>query len=103
VRDTVAAYELLMERGRSGVPYNVCSGRAYPIQEVVQALVARARVPLEIRIDPARYRPNDTPLLLGSPARLIDETGWRPSISFDRMLTDVLDDWRDRTRRSRDA
>ncbi len=101
VRDTVAAYELLMEHGRSGVPYNVCTGRAHEIREVVDALVALARVPIEIRVDPARYRPNDTPLLLGNPARLVDETGWHPSVTFDQMLADVLDDWRARIARER--
>ncbi len=99
VRDTVGAYERLMEHGRSGAAYNVCSGQAHPIAEVVETLVARARVPVEIRVDPERYRPNDTPVLLGNPARLIAETGWHPSITFEQMLTDVLDDWRARVKR----
>jgi GDP-4-dehydro-6-deoxy-D-mannose reductase len=100
VRDTVRAYELLMARGRSGVPYNVCSGVARAIRDVLDGLRARVRVPVRIEIDPSRFRPNDTPVLVGDPARLQADTGWRPEISFDRMLDDLLDYWRSEVTRA---
>ena len=67
VRDTVRAYQLILERGQPGRPYNVCSGRAITIRHLLDLLIARARVPVAVKVDPARYRPNDTPLLLGDP------------------------------------
>lgn len=94
VRDTVRAYERLMARGRIGVPYNVCSGIARAIRDVLDGLRARIGVPVRVEIDPARLRPNDTPLIVGDPARLRADTGWTPEISFDRMLDDLLDYWR---------
>jgi len=94
VRDTIRAYELLMARGRSGVPYNVCSGVARAIRDVLDGLRARARVPVRVEIDPSRLRPNDTPVLVGDPARLQADTGWRPEISFDQMLDDLMEYWR---------
>ena len=94
VRDTIRAYELLMARGRSGLPYNVCSGVARAIREVLDGLRARARVAVRVEVDPSRLRPNDTPVLVGDPARLQADTGWRPEIPFDRMLDDLLDYWR---------
>lgn len=94
VRDTVRAYELLMARGRPGVPYNVCSGTAYAIREILDGLRARVRMPVRVEVDASRLRPNDTPVLVGSPARLRSETGWEPEIPFDRMLDDLLDYWR---------
>lgn len=94
VRDTVRAYRDIVERGRPGVPYNVCSGRALKIGDLLDGLVKLSRVPVEIRVDPARYRPNDTPLLLGNPARLKQDTGWEPSIPLRQTLTDLLDYWR---------
>lgn len=94
VRDTVRAYELLMARGRSGMPYNVCSGVARAVRDVLDGLRARARVAVRVEIDPSRLRPNDTPVLVGDPARLQADTGWHPEISFDRMLDDLLDYWR---------
>ncbi len=94
VRDTVRAYRLLLECGRPGEVYNVCSGIAYAVHEIVDGLLRRVTVPVRNEIDPARLRPSDTPVLLGSPARLRSTTGWTPEISFDRMLDDLLEYWR---------
>lgn len=94
VRDTVRAYRLLLERGRSHRPYNVCRGEAFRIGDLLQQLVAAAAVPIEIQVDPARLRPADNPVVLGSPARLTADTGWRPAITIDRTLQDLLDYWR---------
>ena len=97
VRDTVRAYQMILERGQPGRPYNICSGRAISIRELLDRLIARARVPVEVKVDPARYRPNDTPLLLGDPARLRDELGWTPEIPLEQTLDDLLEYWRSRT------
>ena len=97
VRDTIRAYKLILERGAPGRPYNVCSGRAITIRELLNRLLARARVPVRVRVDPARLRPNDVPLLLGNPARIETELGWRPEIPLDRTLDDLLNDWRSRS------
>lgn len=97
VRDTVRAYQMILERGQPGRPYNICSGRAISIRELLDRLIARARVPVIVKVDPARYRPNDTPLLLGNPARLRDELGWTPEIPIERTLDDLLEYWRNKT------
>ena len=94
VRDTVRAYRLILERGRPGRPYNVCSGRAYRIADLMDMLVARARVSIRVHPDPERLRPSDTPVVVGSFARLEADTGWRPQIPIERTLTDLLDYWR---------
>jgi len=94
VRDTVRAYQLILERGQPGRPYNVCTGVAITIRELLDRLLARARVPIDVKIDPARYRPNDTPVLLGDPSRLRDELGWTPAIPLERTLDDLLEYWR---------
>ncbi|HKB12068.1 MAG TPA: GDP-mannose 4,6-dehydratase [Vicinamibacterales bacterium] len=94
VRDTVRAYQLILDRGVPGRPYNVCSGRAMPIRELLEMLLARARVPIEVKTDPARYRPNDTPLLVGDPRRVHDELGWTPAIPLEQTLDDLLAYWR---------
>ena len=100
VRDVVRAYELLMARGRPGHVYNVCSGSARSIREVLDALRARVRVPVRVAVDPSRLRPHDAPVLSGDPSRLRAETGWAPAIGFDRMIDDLLDFWRRQVRPS---
>jgi GDP-4-dehydro-6-deoxy-D-mannose reductase len=94
VRDTVRAYRLILERGHPGRPYNVCSGRAITIRHLLDQLIARARVPVAVKIDPARLRPNDTPLLLGDPSRLREELGWAAEIPLEKTLDDLLEYWR---------
>jgi GDP-4-dehydro-6-deoxy-D-mannose reductase len=94
VRDTVRAYRLILERGVPGRPYNVCSGRAVTIRHLLDLLIARARCPVTVKVDPARYRPNDNPILLGDPSRLRDELGWTPEIPLERTVDDLLEYWR---------
>jgi GDP-4-dehydro-6-deoxy-D-mannose reductase len=94
VRDTVRAYRAVVERGRSGRPYNVSSGRAFAIGELLDRLLTRARVPIRVHADPARLRPNDIPVLVGDPARIREELGWQASIPLDRTLDDVMAYWR---------
>jgi GDP-4-dehydro-6-deoxy-D-mannose reductase len=94
VRDTVRAYEALAQRGATGRPYNVCSGQAYRMRDLLDLLLSLARVRVRIETDPARLRPSDNPVVLGSHARLTAETGWRPEIPIERTMADVLDYWR---------
>lgn len=94
VRDTVRAYRAIAERGQPGRPYNVCTGHALVIREVLDGLLARARVPIRVRVDPARYQPNDRPLLLGDPSRIREELGWTPQVPLGQTLDDLLTYWR---------
>jgi GDP-4-dehydro-6-deoxy-D-mannose reductase len=94
VRDTVRAYRLILERGTPGRPYNVCSGRAMAVRELLEMLLSRAKVPIRITVDPARYRPNDLPLLVGDPSRIRDELGWTTRISLEQAVDDLLEFWR---------
>lgn len=96
VRDVVRAYWLLLEKGSGGEVYNVCSGRGIAIREILERLIARARVRVEVHVDPSRLRPSDVPALVGDPERLRRTTGWEPSIPIERTLEDLLDDWRRR-------
>jgi GDP-4-dehydro-6-deoxy-D-mannose reductase len=98
VRDVVRAYSGLMKSGTPGTVYNVASGVGHTIGAILDTLLARARVPVRIETDPARLRPHDALALIGNPTRLKEATGWRPTISFDQMLDDLLDYWRRRTR-----
>jgi GDP-4-dehydro-6-deoxy-D-mannose reductase len=94
VRDTVAAYAALMRSGTPGTIYNVASGTGRTIRSVLDGLISRARIPVMVTQDPARLQRSDIPVLTGDSSRLRNATGWKPVISFDRMLDDLLDYWR---------
>ncbi len=94
VRDVVRAYRLLVETGRPGEVYNVCSGRDVSIREIADGLLNLAGTTLEFEIDPSLVRPVEVPVLRGDPSRLVDATGWKPEVPLDQTLADVLDFWR---------
>lgn len=94
VRDTVRAYRAMMERATPGIPYNVCSGTATAVHALVGLFVSKSRVTIEIKQDPARFRPNDTPLVLGDRTRIKNDTGWEPAIPLDKTVDDLLTYWR---------
>jgi GDP-4-dehydro-6-deoxy-D-mannose reductase len=98
VRDIVRGYWALLERGEPGEVYNLCSGRSWAIQQVLDFLLERARVKgITVRTDPTRLRPSDVMELEGDPGRIHRATGWKVEIPFDRTLSDLLDYWRQRT------
>lgn len=96
VRDVVAAYRALAERGEPGATYNICSGVAVSMQSVLDRLIAQATVPVTTSIDPDRLRPVELPVLQGSYDKLHRATGWSPRRLLDETLSDVLDDARAR-------
>ncbi|MCY0872976.1 MAG: GDP-mannose 4,6-dehydratase, partial [Acidithiobacillus caldus] len=93
VRDVVRAYGLLLERGRNGEVYNVCSGREYRIRDLLQQLLALAGVDARIEQDLARLRRAEQRRMVASFAALERDTGWQPVIPMERSLQDVLNDW----------
>jgi GDP-4-dehydro-6-deoxy-D-mannose reductase len=99
VRDTVRAYRTILRHGQPGRAYNVSSGTAIAVGDVLDMLISRAHVPVRVRVDPVRFRPNDVPLLLGDSSRLRDELGWQPAVPLSQTLDDLLAYWRSIVRR----
>jgi GDP-4-dehydro-6-deoxy-D-mannose reductase len=98
VRDIVRAYRLLVERGTPGEAYNIASGEAHSIQEVLDTLLSLTAVPITVTIDEKRLRPSNIPILVGDNTRLRQATGWSPTVRFDQTLQEVLQDCRERVR-----
>jgi GDP-4-dehydro-6-deoxy-D-mannose reductase len=96
VRDIVRAYRLLADRGEAGEVYNVCSGTGVSVRDIAHRLVASARRPLRLTVDPDLVRPVEVPRLVGDASRLRAATGWSPEIGLEETLAAVLDDARDR-------
>lgn len=97
VRDVVRAYWSLLEAGAAGEAYNVCQGRGWRLREVLEMLLTGSSARVDVRVDPARLRPSDIPVLVGDSAKLRAATGWAPALPLEQTLADLLDDWRRRT------
>jgi GDP-4-dehydro-6-deoxy-D-mannose reductase len=91
VRDVCRAYELLLDQSVPAGTYNVASGHAVEMREVLELLVGLAEAPIEVEPDPARSRPSDLPLVCGDASRLREATGWEPMIPLEQTLADTLD------------
>ena len=98
VRDTIRAYTTIAERGEPGRVYNVCSGQAFKMRDVLDRLVAMSTVPVTITVDRELYRPSDNLILWGDRTRIERELGWTPHIPLNRTLADLLDYWRKEVR-----
>jgi len=97
VRDVCEAYALLLEGGgAAGEIYNVCSGTATTMREILRRLIEIARVPVEVREDPALLRPAEVPVSVGDATKLREATGWTPRIPLAAALRAVYEDARAR-------
>lgn len=92
--DVARALWLLLDRGAPGEVYNLCSGSATRIGDIVELVREQGRAPAEVRVDPARLRPSDEPLLMGDNRKLRAATGWEPRIGIDQIVAELLEYWR---------
>jgi len=98
VRDVVRAYRALMDRGRAGEVYNVASGRAVEIGQVVQSALSFSEVPIRLEAGDDRARPLDSPVLIGDSSKLRSHVGWEPTVSIEESILDALNYARSRVR-----
>jgi GDP-4-dehydro-6-deoxy-D-mannose reductase len=91
VRDIARAYRLLLEKGQTGKPYNIASGREIRIGDVLDKLCVLAGVRPKIVRDETLYRPLDQNPILDT-TRLREDTGWQATIPIEKTLTDMLAD-----------
>lgn len=93
VRDVVRAYGILASGGIPGELYNICSGIALPIKDILNQLIELSGLDVQIIPDPARMRPSDVPILVGSANRLEASLGWQRLFSLKQTLQDVYTFW----------
>lgn len=96
VRDMVVAYLLAVEKCDPGEVYNIATGKAIKIADVLNMMLAQSNVKVEIKQDPKRMRPSDVPILIGDSTKFVAKTGWNPKIPFSKTAEDLLNYWRER-------
>ena len=93
IRDSARAYVSIVQGKLTGT-YNLCSGRALKIEELIDRMGSHSRLKVEVEVDPALVRKSDPPLIVGSYQHLHDEIGWEPRIPIETTTSDMLDWWR---------
>ncbi|MFA5262062.1 MAG: GDP-mannose 4,6-dehydratase [Candidatus Omnitrophota bacterium] len=96
VRDVVKAYDLLFQKGRIGEVYNICSGKGYLLEEIIQMMAEIVKKEVVSMVDPKLIRPSDNQAIIGSNKKIIKEIGWRPEITLKQSLKDLIEYWQEK-------
>lgn len=102
VRDAVRAYYMLVTvNPQAGAYYNIGGTFSCTIAEMLDALRALSPIGGKIKVetDPTRLRPIDADLQVPDTRKFQEITGWKPEITFQQTMTDLLEYWRERLKR----
>ena len=94
VRDVVRAYTKLIQFGKSGETYNVGRGQSIKISEVLNIILKNSNKEINVEIDKNKLRPLDVPIIEPSINKIYTATGWKPEISLEESIKDILKYWR---------
>jgi len=100
VRDVARAYVLAAEKGKAGEVYNIGSGTAPRLRDLVGRLLTMTRTRITLEVDATRKHAVEADVYLCDSLRFRRLTGWQPQISLDRTLHDTLEYWRRCERRA---
>lgn len=94
VRDVVKAYAKLVAGGKRGETYNVGTGHAVAIQDILNKIISMSDKDIEVKVDPAKLRPVDVPIIEPDISKIKREVGWEPLIPLEQTLRETLEHWR---------
>jgi GDP-4-dehydro-6-deoxy-D-mannose reductase len=94
VLDICEGYLALLERGRSGETYNLCSGRESRLRDLLDTMISRSGIAARVLVDPARYRPADQPRVVGDASRARRDAGWQAARPLEPLLDEMIEDWK---------
>ena len=101
VRDIVRAYSALALNGKKGETYNVGSGKAVSIKEILDIILKNSTKSIEIKRDEKRYRPIDIPIIEADIEKLKEITAWKSEILLEESIKEILDYWRKNERNNK--
>ncbi len=101
VRDAVRAYYLLVRKCKYGEVYNIGGDKVISIREMLNYLISLSpmKTKIKVEVDPKKLRFSDVTLQIPSSQKFKSETGWKPEISFEKTMSDLLEFWRDKVGR----
>jgi GDP-4-dehydro-6-deoxy-D-mannose reductase len=103
IRDVVRAYRALLDQGKPGEIYNVCSGSATSLADIIQMFQSISTTKVTIEVEEARVRRDDVPHICGDRKKIQELTGWCPKISLHELVASLIDYWRSRVASRRDT
>ena len=93
VRDVVRAYYLLMQNGKKGEIYNVCSGQGTSLREIILMMASILNIEITMSVDEKLIRPDENIIVIGCNEKISRDVGWSPQYTLRQSLCGVLDYW----------
>lgn len=91
VRDIVRAYRMIIESDDCAEVYNVGSGEAHSLSELLEYIVSLCPLNVSIEVDPDRFRPTDTPYICCDYSKIKEKLGWEPRHSIFETLKELYE------------
>ncbi len=98
VRDVVRAYAMLAEKGQPGETYNVGSGKAVTIEDILNEILNNTVADIQVQVDEKKLRPVDVPIIEADISKLVKATGWAKHIGLQQTIEDTLNYWREESK-----
>ena len=95
VRDVVNAYTALAQFGLPGETYNVGTGKAVKIADILDLIIKISGADIKPVVDKEKLRPVDVPIIEPDVSKIYKATGWRPQIKLEQTIADTLDYFRE--------
>lgn len=97
IRDTVRAYYLAMEKGKSGELYVIGTEQIYTMEQVLKMLISLSSMAdsIKVEVDPERVRPTELMTFIGDFTKFKQQTGWEKRYELHETLENVLNYWRE--------
>ncbi|MEW6221766.1 MAG: GDP-mannose 4,6-dehydratase [Candidatus Hadarchaeota archaeon] len=93
IQDTLDAFWVLLEKGKFGDVYNICSSKPLRIGDILDKLLEISGLQVNVEVDPKKLRPTDEPIVVGDNAKIRRECGWEPKVPIEKTLADTLEYW----------
>lgn len=93
VRDVVQAYITIAKKGTDGEIYNVGSGNAIQISEILKLILSNSTSKINIVVDEKKYRPIDVFKIQADNGKILS-LGWMPKKSINESIIDTLNYFR---------
>lgn len=91
VKDIVRAYRMILESDDCETVYNVGSGMAHGLDEMLDYILKFSRQEITVEIDPKRFRPVDTPIICCDNTLIREKLGWKPQLSVFDALREMVE------------
>ena len=90
--DYVRAMWMMLQQDQAD-DYVVATGETHSVREFLQIAFSHVGLHFEdyVVIDPEFIRPAEVELLLGNPAKARQKLGWKPEVSFEQLVTRMVD------------